>query len=272
MFKAISAFLNENDKAAGAIASIVQSVAIVIAGIWLGWVFYYSEILKPAMSETFLLPKIELVKVGVEKDESGLEYYVLSLNVEVENKSGQKRLIASSFFIVNAYKFRTDDGGLAAADLQVNANSARGAVSRYRGRAPLSEVIYVGSELSTSRLAVGEKAIRSRLFRVPVGKFDQVEANWYVVSGTDLEEVDIAQVALKDITYDYAVGTCVCKRTGKAKCPDISFSIVADSNIQENYCKAPWYVAESAEGKKISGDPERNGKFTATSFFVMPPK
>jgi hypothetical protein len=272
MFKVITAFLNGNDKAVGAIASIVQSVAIVIAGIWLGWVFYYSEILKPAMSETFLLPKIELVKVGVEKDESGVEYYVLGLNMEVENKSGQKRLIASSFFIVDAYKFRTGDGGLAATDLQLNANNVRGAISRYRGQAPLSEVIYAGNELSTSRLAVGEKAIRSRLFRVPVGKFDQVEANWYVVSGTDLEEVDISQVVLKHLTYDYAVGTCVCKRKGDAKCPDISLSIVADSNIQESYCRAPWYVAESTEGKKILGDPKRNGKFTATSFFVMPPK
>lgn len=268
MFKTITAFLNENEKAASAIASIVQSFAIVIAGVWLGWVFYYSEILKPAMSETFLLPKMELVKVGVEKDENGVEYYVLSLNMEVENKSGQKRFIASSYFTVNAYKFRVDDGSLTAEDLQRSINSARGAISRYRGRAPLSEVIYAGNELSNSNLAVGEKAVRSRLFRVPVGKFDQVEANWYVVSGTDLEGVVVSQVVLRDHDYDYEVGTCVCK----GACPNVSSYIVSAASKDEIYCRSPWYVSDSAEGIKLLGSTGHNGKFTSTSFFLLSQK
>lgn len=266
MFKKTALFLAENEKAATAIASLVQSIAIVVAGVWLGWVFYYSEIIKPSLSETFLTPKIELVKVGFETDVNGVSYVVMSLNIEMQNSSGQKLYIPSSFFVVSADKYSAGSGVFNAEIIQKSVNSYRGASSRYKGTVLLSEIVYVGNEYSGWELAVGEKVQHSRLFRVPVDRYDQIDANWYVVSGTGLQGVKISQVVVPDDIYEYNVESCICA----GNCPDISD--IKKPVSHSGYCPSPWRAMGSSAGINMIGDQEKTGKFTATSYFLMPAK
>jgi hypothetical protein len=257
-------FLERHEKKVPTIASIVQSIAIIVAGLWLGGVFYYSEILKPSFSEGFLNSTVGLSKVGVEKEVGGVTYVVMSLNLDLQNNSGQKLRIPSSFFVVNGEKYSTGPSSFTADDVQKNVDAFRGSRAKFKGDAKFSEVVYVGSEYSGWELAVGEKVTHSRLFRVPADRYDQLVADWYVTRrNADLSSINVSQVVTPDPTYQFKFDSCICVNV----CPEIAD--IKKSVAHSGNCPSPWLDLESPEGDRLLGDTNKTGKTTVTSYFVM---
>jgi hypothetical protein len=265
MFVKIARKLEMHEKAATTFSAIVQSVAVVFAGLWICGVFFYSEIVKPSLSETFLSPTLELVKIGVESERDGTNYVVMSLNLEMQNNSGQKVNIPSSFFMVSGDKYSTKSSTFNLSDLQRSINGFRGGRARFKGNAEFSEIVYVGSEYSGWQLAVGEKVTHSRLFRVPADRYDQLVADWYVVRrNANLDEVKVSQVVSDDSTYQFSVDSCGCI----GACPDIGS--VKTGVAPSGKCPYPWLDLNTPEGDDLLGSREKSGKSTVTSYFLMP--
>lgn len=262
----VLAFCQTNHEGIGAAAAGIQAIAVVAAGVWFGWVFYYSEKVKPTLPETFLNPQVRLAIAGAEKDERGNEFFVVRLDMEMENKSGQTLDLPSSIALVTADRVSSDPPAFAASDVQTSLNKERGARARYRGSVEQTKFVYVANEYSRWTVGVGERALHSRLFRVPVGQFDQLEANWYTLSGPNLGSPDIAHVVAASEKYDYIVTSCVCK----GSCPKPPKIAASAPDKQE--CEPPWHELESEGAKKIFGFENKTGMSTATTFLVLPRK
>ncbi|MNU61048.1 hypothetical protein D3C71_502510 [compost metagenome] len=249
-----------------AAAAVIQAIAAVAAGLWFGWAFYYSEVIKPKQPITFLNPQLRIEIAGREKDVDGVEYYVLRLDLDVENKSGQNLSVAASSIIVYADKISSKPIAFDVESVQVSVNDSRGSSSRYRGRTEKTQMIYAGSEFAGWRFGVGEKATQNRLFRVPVGEFDQLEANWYTLSGAELKDVQVARFVSSKDGEDFFINTCVCK----GFCPRTSKTggVIGDAKK----CIIPWVDLASREADVVIGGEDKSGTARATTFLVLPPK
>jgi hypothetical protein len=262
----IKGLLKQRHQEISAAAAATQAIAAVIAGVWFGWAFYYSEVVKPKQPISFLNPKLKIEIVGNEKDSGGAEYYVLRLDMDIENKSGQNLSVASSIVTIYADKISSKPVSFDARSIQVSVNDGRGSSSRYRGGVEKTQMVYAGSEFSGWRFGVGERAAESRLFRVPVGKFDQLEANWYTLSGSELKDVKVTRLVSSKDGEDFSITTCVCKDD----CPQSSK--VGGEVGSVGACVAPWVDLTSREADGFMGGEDKAGNARATAFIVLPPK
>jgi hypothetical protein len=260
------AYFRANHEGVAAAAAAIQAVAVVIAGLWFGWVFYYSEKVKPTLAETFLNTQVRLAIAGTETDSEGKEFFVVRLEIEAENKSGQHLDLPSSIVVVNADIVGSNQRPFAAVDLEKSLNGYRGARHRFRGTLEQTKVVYVGNEYSRWSIGVGERVLHSRLFRVPVGQFDQLEVNWYTLAGPGLAGVEVAHLVVPNERNDFIVTSCACKGV----CPKPPK--LAASSVDGQECAPPWHELESKDAQKMFGFDNKTGLSFATAFLLLPHK
>ena len=260
------AYFKTNHEAINASAATVQALAVVTAGIWFGFVFYYSEKIKPTLPDTFLNPQLRLSIVGTEVEPSGAEFHVIRADLEMENKSGQKLDLLSSILLVNADQPSAEPVAFKASDVERSLNMDRGSRGRFRSGLELTRLVYVANEFSGWSVDVGERGLHSRLFRVPVGEFSQIEANWYTLAGPRLKGVEVVHVVVPHEKFDFTVVSCACK----GDCPRPPKLSASSADSQE--CLAPWHEFESSGAREVFGFKDKSGKSTATAFLALPSK
>lgn len=252
-----------------AIATLIQALATVGAGLWILWAFYYSEEWKPRGLPTFLNPLLSIEVVGSERS-GGQEYYVLRVNMDIENKSGRSLSVAYSNIVIYAQKLSSIPNGYNALTIQNTLNTDEGPNSRYRGVIDRSQVVYSGREFHSWDFGVGERIVQGRIFRVPVGEFDQVEAKWTTFSGSDVKGVDITNhVTLSEDdkkSEELFVETCVCEKPCSS---EAKFEVPKG---RSEVCLAPWYEIISERATELLGGEGKSGTFSAKAYLILPAK
>ena len=147
----------------------VQTIAIVLAGSWALYTFFYSEVYKPSKIQGTLSSKIKMTDGGIKQ---GLQMIVA--NIELTNNSDRTLYTLDGYFVVYGYRQTLVQNPYFASDLNLTLEqtdeSFHSKYSQVEG-----EIIAGGNIFEFYDFMVDGKSSKDLIFEFPDGVFDFID-------------------------------------------------------------------------------------------------
>ena len=175
----------------------VEIIAIIVAGLWAGYVFVYKEYFS---ATRFLDPTVQMKKYQVLTN--GL--IPVGIKITLENKSSRRLFIESAYFDVHGDSISPSDNYEMSQDnyeRSLNNNSQ----SSVGYNIEQSALISGGQVFGGDWLDPNEKISRNRMVYIHSGQFSQLEANIYVLSTLNKDAIDVRQLVDSSLNVTWSV-------------------------------------------------------------------
>jgi len=211
------------------VSNWVQSIAIVIAGIWGLYQFIYLEKIKPTREKPSLEIKIVMNRVGglIPKNATNsLQAY--RVIITTKNLGKAKAFVASSYLQIHADEIikKPEDYELKRENIEEVVNFPNKLISKTYGTEN-SKLITAGVVYSsTTWFNPGQAITFERVFYVQEDDYSQIEANVLILSGPDTSGIYVKTKVDNELNFAWEVSDDEKK----------------------------WHPIDTAEGRKIAGD------------------
>lgn len=172
----------------------VQSIAIVVAGLWGVYVFVFEEFAKPATAPINLSTEISVHRAGVRPVANSGEPPLLAIELDVTatNPSTRTVYVLPNYWIATGLRV-SGQGDRAWVQSANNAVAQRGPVaSGEHYQIASSQAVAFGSLIPDSALMPNERATRSYVFYVPDGAYDLIDIQSALPSVSQPNSADVS--------------------------------------------------------------------------------
>lgn len=181
----------------------VQTLAIVVAGLWGGYVFVFQEFTKPASAPINLSTEISIRPAGVNAplSSNGAPLLAIELGVTVTNPSTRIVYLLSNYWVATGVRIgeQTDDRTwIETANAATEQRRPISGGEHYRLQS--GSVVAMGSLAPDTQLKPNESVTRSYVFYVPEGAYDMIDVQ------SSLPSVSRAEAAQITWTLDAETG------------------------------------------------------------------
>jgi hypothetical protein len=172
----------------------VQTVAIIVAGIWAAYTFIYLEFRKPAAAPTNLSTQITLQELGARQMSApdGAVLVAVEIEITANNPSSRTVYILPNYWRAMGYRVGQRPPALAwldAANAGIRDRARAGAGEHYAFAS--GALVASGSVVPDMELRPGESLSRSYVFYVPQGAYDLIDVETVVPSTSRPNGIDL---------------------------------------------------------------------------------
>lgn len=155
----------------------VQTIAIVLAGIWALWNFVFKEILLPKTAPINISLNLELKKMPIMEVKQQKQLSVVELNAIAKNPSSREVTLFPSSFIVTGYKMvrQKENNFLKMCD-KVFGKDYSVECARKHATIKFVSIIITGGLYYDKIIKPNEQIERSIVFYVPFKEYDIIQA------------------------------------------------------------------------------------------------
>lgn len=188
--------------------SWVQSIAIIIAGMWGLYQFIYVEKIKPAQEKPSLEIEVSihnLGKITPKNDSKKLTAY--RATITTKNIGKAKAFVASSFFQIHGDEVfrKNDDYQLKMENVYEIINKGNQQISKTY-KTENSHLITTGTVYNPrSWFNVGQTISVDKIFYLSEENYSQIEANVFILSGADISDIYIRSKVDDNFDVDWEI-------------------------------------------------------------------
>ena len=206
--------MSENSRISGIINNWVQVIGIILAGIWALYTFGYKEWYLPRQKTSHFQIDLKLENKGIVKLENAREgANAILVKIKGTNTSDRCLYIASAYLQVwgDTILWSEIDDKDFKKIIPTIIETANTMQAKYMTKRN-SQTIFYSPLFKNWSFEPDESLTTYRLFHVPHGKFDQLEAKGFVLSGPHGKDIKIKYKVTDKMDIDYMV---IVEKNGK---------------------------------------------------------